>query len=73
MHDGQAAAADAVYRADLQQYLRNPWSLLGLAQAMERQGDRYNKEEVRGMLGRFRQAWERADVGLRSSCPMFFP
>ena len=29
---GRAAAAEAVFRADLQQYMRNGWSLLGLVQ-----------------------------------------
>ena len=65
--DGQAEAAEAVYRKDLEQYPANGWSLFGLAQALEPQG---KTEEAASVRGKFEEAWQGADVVLTSSvCP----
>jgi tetratricopeptide (TPR) repeat protein len=55
---GQAERAEAVFRADLQQYPRNPRSLFGLQKALEAQKKNVNVEEVRR---EFEAAWKNAD------------
>jgi tetratricopeptide (TPR) repeat protein len=65
--NGQAEAAEAVYRKDLEQYPANGWSLFGLAQALEAQGKTGEAETVRG---EFEAAWSGSDVVLAASaCP----
>jgi tetratricopeptide (TPR) repeat protein len=59
------ADAEAVYRADLERYPENGWSLRGLAQALEAQGKRAEAAEVKARL---EKAWARADVSVDSSC-----
>jgi len=61
---GRAAQAEAVYRADLEQYPRNGWSLYGLAQSLAAQGKR---DEATWTQEGFRNAWARADVTLAAS------
>jgi tetratricopeptide (TPR) repeat protein len=59
--NGQAERAEAVFRADLEQYPRNPRSLFGLLRALESQ----NEECQRGRGAReFETAWKNADVPL---------
>lgn len=65
LRDGQAAAAEAVYREDLRRWPDNGWSLHGLAASLEAQG---KKEDAAGARARFAEVWKRADVRIRSSC-----
>jgi len=59
--NGQADGAEAVFRADLGQYPRNPRSLFGLWKSLEAQKKSTNVEEVRK---EFKTAWKNADVPL---------
>jgi tetratricopeptide (TPR) repeat protein len=59
--NGQADRAEAVFRADLQQYPRNPRSLFGLLRTLQAQKKSANVEEVRR---EFEAAWKNADVPL---------
>jgi tetratricopeptide (TPR) repeat protein len=55
----QAAAAEAVYRADLERNPNNGWSLYGLELALKAQ----NKNAQAAMVEReFKQAWQHADM-----------
>jgi tetratricopeptide (TPR) repeat protein len=65
LHDGQAAEAEKVYRADLRQWPGNGWSLFGLAASLEAQG---KKDEAKKVRARFNEVWKRADVKIPSSC-----
>jgi tetratricopeptide (TPR) repeat protein len=56
--NGQAARAEAVFRADLQLYPRNPRSLFGLLRTLEAQKKNANVEEVRR---EFEAVWKNAD------------
>jgi tetratricopeptide (TPR) repeat protein len=64
LDEGRAADAEAVYREDLRQYPKNGWSLLGLAQSLDAQGD-----EAKAAWARqgFEASWARADVDLERS------
>jgi tetratricopeptide (TPR) repeat protein len=57
--NGQADRAEAVFRADLEQYPRNPRSLFGLLKSLEAQKKSSNMEEVQR---EFDAAWKNADV-----------
>jgi tetratricopeptide (TPR) repeat protein len=57
LRTGDAVAAAAVYRDDLQRLPENGWSLLGLSQALAAQG-----KPAEAVRARFKQAWARADV-----------
>jgi tetratricopeptide (TPR) repeat protein len=59
---GMNAEAEAVYREDLRRNPENGWSLLGLSQALQRQG---KTAEANAVLVRFRGAWSRADPDFR--------
>ncbi len=59
--NGEANQAEAVFRADLEQYPRNPRSLFGLLKALEAQNKTANVEDVRR---EFEAAWKNADVQL---------
>jgi tetratricopeptide (TPR) repeat protein len=59
--NGQPERAEAVFRADLERYPRNPRSLFGLLKALEAQKKSANVEEVRR---EFDAAWKNADGGL---------
>jgi tetratricopeptide (TPR) repeat protein len=61
---GRAKDAEASYRADLDQYPKNGWSLLGLAQSLEAQGRDGEADWARQGHA---NAWARADVKLESS------
>jgi len=64
--NGQADRAEAVFRADLEQYPRNPRSLFGLLKSLEAQNKTANVEEIRR---EFEVAWRNADVPLELSDP----
>jgi tetratricopeptide (TPR) repeat protein len=53
--------AEAVYRADLEEYPNNGWALFGLAESLRAQG---NIEEAEEVTRRFEEAWRHADVTL---------
>jgi len=57
-----AAAAEEVYRTDLERYPRNGWSLFGLIQALEAQG-----KDAGDVQQRFDRIWAQADVTLTAS------
>jgi tetratricopeptide (TPR) repeat protein len=59
--NGQADQAEAVFRADLEQYPRNPRSLFGLLKSLEAQKKTSDAEWVRR---EFEAAWKSADVAL---------
>jgi tetratricopeptide (TPR) repeat protein len=59
--NGQADRAEAVFRADLEQYPRNPRSLFGLLKALEAQNKTASVEEVRR---EFAAVWKWPDVPL---------
>ena len=59
--NGQAEQAEAVFRADLERYPRNPRSLFGLMKALEAQKKITKAEQVRR---EFEAAWKNADVAL---------
>ena len=61
MLNGEAERAEAVFRADLERYPRNPRSLFGLVKSLEAQKKSANVEEVRR---EFEAAWKNADVPL---------
>jgi len=56
--------AEAIYRKDLQKFPENGWSLFGLYQSLEQQGEMEKAREVRD---RFEKAWRYADVELEES------
>jgi tetratricopeptide (TPR) repeat protein len=59
---GRATEAEAQFRADLEEFPRNGWSLFGLAESLRKQG----KIEAAAMVEReFATAWEKSDVTLR--------
>jgi tetratricopeptide (TPR) repeat protein len=59
--NGRADRAEAVFRADLEQYPRNPRSLFGLLKSLEAQKKSAGVEEVRR---EFEAAWKNADMKL---------
>jgi tetratricopeptide (TPR) repeat protein len=61
LRNGQADQAEAVFRADLEQYPRNPRSLFGLLKSLEAQKKTSEAEWVRR---EFEAAWKVADVPL---------
>jgi tetratricopeptide (TPR) repeat protein len=62
MLNGQAAQAEAVFRADLEQYPRNPRSLFGLWKSLEAQN---NISEAEWVRMEFETAWKSPDVTLK--------
>ena len=62
---GQASEAAQVYREDLQRYPENGWALMGLRDALRRQG---KDADARSVDARFRKAWASADVKPPSTC-----
>jgi hypothetical protein len=62
LRDGQAAEAEAVFRADLERNPRNPRSLFGLTEALRAQ----KKDADAGWASaQFQSAWKDADVKLK--------
>lgn len=64
------AEAERVYRADLERWPENGWSLHGLAKCLKAQG---REEEYAAVQKRFLDAWRRADVSIGSSCLCIVP
>lgn len=62
---GDAAGAEASYREDLMKHKENAWSLLGLSQALQRQG---KSSDLPDMQARVEAAWARADIEAPASC-----
>jgi predicted Zn-dependent protease len=62
MLNGQPAQAESVFRADLEQYPRNPRSLFGLLKSLEAQNKISDADWVRR---EFEAAWKNADVTLK--------
>jgi tetratricopeptide (TPR) repeat protein len=60
----QPAEAEAVYREELRRNPDNGWSLVGLADSLERQG---RKDDAAQARARFEQAWRHADIALPGS------
>ena len=61
---GRPAQAEAVFRADLETYPDNGWSLHGLAASLRAQGEAQQAAEVEA---RFAKAWANADVTLAAA------
>ena len=61
---GQAAAAERVYRQDLETFPDNGWSLYGLQQSLEAQGKTAEAQEIAEQLA---AAWQYADIELTAS------
>jgi tetratricopeptide (TPR) repeat protein len=61
---GDASAAEAVYRADLEDYPHNGWSMLGLAQSLAAQG---KTEDAAMAQAHFKTAWQFADTKIDAS------
>ncbi len=59
---GDAAGAEAVYRADLEQYPRNGWAMHGLIQALEAQD-----KDATEVQQRFDAVWAEADITLAAA------
>jgi tetratricopeptide (TPR) repeat protein len=59
---GDAAAAEEVYRKDLEDYPHNGWAMYGLIQSLEKQG-----KDASAMQRMFEQVWSQADVTLTAS------
>jgi tetratricopeptide (TPR) repeat protein len=64
LEQDRASEAEAVYLEDLRQYPKNGWSLLGLTQGLEAQGD---SAKANWAQKGFESAWARADVVLTRS------
>ena len=64
LESGRAREAEAVYWEDLRRNPDNGWSLFGLQQSLRAQGKVQSAARVEK---RFRRAWARADVELKSS------
>jgi tetratricopeptide (TPR) repeat protein len=59
---GDAAAAEEVYRRDLDDYPHNGWAMYGLIQSLRAQG-----KDASGMQDMFDRMWSEADVTLTAS------
>lgn len=61
---GKAKEAQAVYEADLKQYMHNGWSTFGLIQALEAQGKNADADMMRE---HFKAMWQFSDIELKGS------
>ncbi|MDO3386760.1 hypothetical protein QWI17_13015 [Gilvimarinus sp. SDUM040013] len=61
---GDYQRAAAVYRQDLQTFPNNGWSLLGLYQALQKQGA---EKEAAQVKAKFDASWQWADITIRQS------
>jgi len=64
LEGGRAAEAEQVYRADLEEWPKNGWSLFGLSHSLSAQG---KADEAGWTEQGFTRAWARADVELTAS------
>jgi hypothetical protein len=62
LRSGDSAAAEKVFRADLEKNVRNGRSLFGLMESLKAQG---KKEASRSVQREFESAWKNADTQLR--------
>eukprot|EP00968_Pinguiococcus_pyrenoidosus_P018924 scaffold1959_cov243-Pinguiococcus_pyrenoidosus.AAC.10 len=72
LKQGDAPSAEEQFRNDLAQYPNNGWALLGLAQSMEQQPERYTNDKVSSAYEEYETAWSRSEIKLPNPCPMFF-
>lgn len=61
---GKYADAEKVYMDDLNTYAENGWALVGLYEALQKQG---KDKQARAVKSRFDKAWQYADVKIISS------
>jgi cytochrome c-type biogenesis protein CcmH/NrfG len=61
----QASEAETVYRQELQRNPENGWALLGLRDALRRQG---KQQEAQSVETRLRKAWAKPDISPKSTC-----
>ena len=66
---GQYAAAEKIYREDLQTWKKNGWALKGLQQALALQ---QKQQEAATTQAAFEEAWQYADIALESSSTVFY-
>ncbi len=64
MEAGQYVEAEKIYKEDLKKYKENGWALIGLYQALLKQG---KKTEARLVKLRYERAWQYADIPLTNS------
>lgn len=64
LKDGKFREAEQVYRADLENFPANGWSLFGLYKSLEHQGKR---KEAKKIKQQFEKAWKWADFELEES------
>ena len=64
MKAGKAKEAQAVYEADLKQYMHNGWSTFGLIQALDAQGKKADADMLRE---HFKAMWQFADIEMKGS------
>lgn len=62
---GRVAAAEAVYRKDLERHTDNGWALRGLEECLRLRG---STTEADAVQARFERAWRHADIKIASSC-----
>jgi tetratricopeptide (TPR) repeat protein len=65
MRAGRTSEAEGVYREDLQRNPENGWALMGLRDALKRQGKQHEAATVERRLIR---SWAHADVSPKSTC-----
>ncbi len=65
LEQGKVREAEQVYREDLRRHPRNGWSLAGLAESLERQGQAKQAAACEAQLA---AAWTRADISTDVSC-----
>jgi len=61
---GNYAEAEQIYQEDLKELKENGWALMGLYQSLIKQD---KQEEANEVLGRYKKAWQYAEVELSSS------
>lgn len=61
---GKYAAAEAVYRKDLETFPKNGWALSGLLESLQQQ---QKNEEAEVVMHQLEEAWQYADVALSAS------
>ncbi len=59
---GDAVAAEAVYRRDLELYPHNGWAMFGLMQSLQQQG-----KDASAIEAHFNNVWQQADITLTAS------
>ena len=65
MKAGRSDKAEEVYRADLDKWPRNGWSLYGLSEALKRQG---KVDEAKQVRAEFDRVWKGAEEPIETSC-----